>query len=444
MFKKGSDSMTKRKVVIEQADPKKSLNKEHRRNDIIKVAAYCRVSTDHEEQKTSYDTQIQHYEQHITSNPNWIFSGIYADEGITGTNRYKRDSFNQMIEDCKNGKIEMVITKSISRFARNTVDTLQIIRQLKNYQVGVYFEKENINTLDESSEVILTVLSSIAQDESRSISENVKWALKRKFERGEVMLNTKRFMGYTRDEHGKLVIVEEEAVVVRRIFNSYLTGQSLIGIARELEADQVLSPDRKTKWSTSTISNMLVNEKYAGNAILQKSYTEDYLTKKRVPNRGQMPKYHVEDSHDPIIDMKTFMRVQEEVLRRKRMHGRSNKIKTKRNRRHSKYIFTDLLTCGCCGHGYRRATWTNYYEKRVVYRCGNRLKKGVRVCPGSVNIEENKLRHIIENEVSKQLGIQYNEVNDEVIIQHVEEIIVNENGELLLRYKTGLITAVKV
>lgn len=340
-----------------------------------------------------------------------------------------------MIEDCKNGKIEMVITKSISRFARNTVDTLQIIRELKNYRVGIFFEKENINTLDEASEVILTVLSSIAQDESRSISENVKWALKRKFERGEVMLNTKRFMGYTRDEEGNLMIVPEEAEIIRRIYKSYLNGNSLIGIKRELEADDVLSPDGLNKWSTSTISNIVQNEKYAGNAILQKSYIEDYLTKKRVPNRGELPKYHVSDSHDAIIDMETFMKVQEEVMRRKRMHGGSKIGKGKPNRRHSKYIFTDLLTCGCCGHGYRRATWTNYYDKRIVYRCGNLMKKGIRICPHSQSIEEKKLKFLIETNLSKVYNLEMKTITDEDILMHIEEIVVDSNQSMTIKHK---------
>ena len=436
--------MSNRKIVIEQADPRKSIDREHRRNSIIKVAAYCRVSTDHEEQKTSYDTQVQHYEQYINENPNWIFSGIYADEGITGTNRYKRDHFNQMIEDCKSGKIEMIITKSISRFARNTVDTLQIIRELKNYRVGVFFEKENINTLDEASEVILTVLSSIAQDESRSISENVKWALKRKFERGEVMLNTKRFMGYTRDEDGNLQIVPEEAEVIQRIYHLYLQGNSLIGIKRELETDGVLSPDGLDKWSTSTISNIVQNEKYAGNAILQKSYTEDYLTKKRVPNRGEMPKYHVTDSHEAIIDMPTFMKVQEEVIRRKRLHGGSKVDKGKAKRRHSKYIFTDLMTCGCCGHGYRRATWTNYYNKRIVYRCGNRMKKGACGCTNYISVDERKLRYLVETNISRIHGLELSTVSDEEILLYVDEIVGNRDETLTIKYKNGVVTRINL
>lgn len=432
--------MANRKIVIEQADPKKSINREHRRNSIIKVAAYCRVSTDHEEQKTSYDTQVQHYEQYINENPNWIFSGIYADEGITGTNRYKRDRFNQMIEDCKTGKIEMIITKSISRFARNTVDTLQIIRELKNYRVGVFFEKENINTLDEASEVILTVLSSIAQDESRSISENVKWAIQRKFERGEVMLNTKRFMGYTRNEAGELEIVPEEAEIIKRIYNSYLQGNSLIGIKRELETDGVLSPDGLDKWSTSTISNIVQNEKYAGNATLQKSFTEDYLTKKRVPNRGEMPKYHVTDSHDAIIDMETFTKVQEEVLRRKRLHGGHKSDKCTAKRRHSKYIFTDLMTCGCCGYGCRRATWTNYYDKRTVYRCANRMMNGVNACHDSQNIDEYLLRKLVFSEISKLFNISNANVSEEHVLMYVDEIFINSDHTITIKYKNKTIS----
>jgi DNA invertase Pin-like site-specific DNA recombinase len=267
----------------------------------LRVAAYCRVSTDSEEQETSYEAQVTHYTEYIQKNPEWELAGIFADDGISGTNTKKRDEFNRMIDECMAGKIDMVITKSISRFARNTLDCLKYIRQLKDKNIPVFFEKENINTMDSKGEVMLTIMASLAQQESQSLSQNVKLGLQYRYQQGEIQVNCARFLGYTKDENKHLVIVPEEAEIVKRIYREYLEGASMLKIARGLEADGILNGAGNERWHTSNINHILRNEKYIGDALLQKTYTVDFLTKKRVKNNGIVPQYYVEGSHEPII-----------------------------------------------------------------------------------------------------------------------------------------------
>jgi site-specific DNA recombinase len=255
----------------------------------LRVAAYCRVSTDSEEQATSYETQIEHYTSYIENHRDWVLAGIYADDGISGTNTKNREEFNRMIDDCMAGKIDMIITKSISRFARNTLDCLKYIRQLKEKNIPVYFEKENINTLDSKGEVLLTIMASLAQQESQSLSQNVKLGLQYRYQQGIIQVNCSRFLGYTKDENNRLVIVPEEAEIVKRIFREYLEGKSMLKIARGLEADGILNGAGNKKWHTSSIAKILRNEKYIGDALLQKTYTVDFLTKKRIKNNGIVP-----------------------------------------------------------------------------------------------------------------------------------------------------------
>lgn len=237
----------------------------------LRVAAYCRVSTDSDEQATSYEAQVSHYTEQITRNPEWAFAGIYADDGISGTNTKKREEFNRMIADCMDGRIDMIITKSISRFARNTLDCLKYIRQLKERNIPVFFEKENINTLDAKGEVLLTIMASLAQQESQSLSQNVKLGLQFRYQRGEVQVNHSRFLGYTKDENGRLVIDPEQAEVVRRIYREYLDGYSTDKIAAGLERDGILTGAGNPRWHTSTVAKILRNEKYMGDALLQKT-----------------------------------------------------------------------------------------------------------------------------------------------------------------------------
>ncbi len=326
-----------------------------------KVAAYARVSTDEDEQLSSYENQIGYYTRYIRSKPEWEFVGLYSDEGISGLNTKKRDGFRQMVEDALNGKIDLILTKSISRFARNTVDSLVTIRQLKEKGVEVYFEKENIYTLDSKGELLITIMSSIAQEESRSISENVTWAKRKNMERGKVSMSYGHFLGYEKGEDGKPQIVEKEAEVVRRIYNLYLDGKSVREIARILTTGEVPTPSGKNcNWSVSTIMSILRNEKYKGDALLQKVYTVDFLNKKVVKNTNVLPQYYVENSHPAIIDEETFDMVQAELAKRS---GCS------RGRR-AKSAFDRKVVCGDCGHFYGQKLWYSDSKERVyVWRC---------------------------------------------------------------------------
>ena len=312
-----------------------------------RVAAYARVSTDSDEQYTSYVAQVDYYTNYIQNHSDWEFAGIYTDEGITGTSTKKRDGFNRMIADALAGKIDLIVTKSVSRFARNTVDSLTTIRKLKEHGVEVYFEKENIYSLDSKGELLLTIMSSLAQEESRSISENVTSGQRKRFADGKVSMPYKHFLGYRRGENGEPEIVEEEAAAVRKIYRLFLEGKTPFGIAQALMAAGIPSPAGKTKWSTSTVLSILTNEKYKGDALLQKTFCTDFLTKKMKVNEGEVPQYYVENSHPAIISPKMFDIVQKELARRKeqkRPHSGSS-------------IFSGKIICGCCGNIYGSKVW---------------------------------------------------------------------------------------
>ena len=351
----------------------------------LKVAAYCRVSTDSEEQASSYEVQVAHYTQFIQKNPEWELAGIYADDGITGTNTKKREKFNRMIQDCMDGNIDMIITKSISRFARNTLDCLKYIRELKEKNIPVFFEKENINTMDSKGEVLLTIMASLAQQESQSLSQNIKLGLQYRFQNGEVRVNHSRFLGYTKDEEGNLVIEPAEAEVVKRIYREYLEGASLLQIGRGLEADGILTGAGKTKWRPETLKKILQNEKYIGDALLQKTYTIDFLSKKRVKNNGIVPQYYVENSHEPIIPRELFMQVQEEMVRRANIRGGKG---GKKRVYSSKYALSSIVYCGQCGDIYRRVHWNNRGYKSIVWRCVSRLEEKGSECTAPTINEE--------------------------------------------------------
>jgi DNA invertase Pin-like site-specific DNA recombinase len=351
----------------------------------LRVAAYCRVSTDSEEQASSYEVQIEHYTSYIKGNPEWELAGIFADDGISGTNTKKRDEFNRMIEECLEGKIDMVITKSISRFARNTLDCLKYIRQLKDKNIPVFFEKENINTMDSKGEVLLTIMASLAQQESQSLSQNVKLGIQFRYQQGEIQINHNRFMGYTKDKNKHLVIVPEEAEIIKRIYREYLEGASLLQIARGLEADGILTAAEKAKWRPETLKKMLQNEKYIGDALLQKTYTIDFLSKKRVVNNGIVPQYYVENSHEPIIPRELYMQVQEEMMRRANLHtGKSGKKRVYSSR----YALSSIVYCGECGEIYRRIHWNNRGYKSIVWRCVSRLEEKGSDCSSPTINEE--------------------------------------------------------
>ena len=276
-----------------------------------RVAAYARVSTEQDEQQSSYEAQVDFYTRYIKSNPDWEFVGVFADRGITGTNTKNRESFNRMIDLALNGGIDIILTKSISRFARNTVDTLQTVRELKAVGVEVRFEKENLHTFDPKCEMMLTIMSSLAQEESRSISENVRWGKQKSMRDGKVTLAYSRFLGYKKGEDGRPEIVEEEAVIIRQIYDLFLKGKTINEIAAFLTEMGVPTPTGRAKWSVSTVKSILSNEKYKGEALLQKTYTVDYLTKEVRKNNGEVMSVRVHNSHDPIIEPEVFDRVQE-------------------------------------------------------------------------------------------------------------------------------------
>jgi DNA invertase Pin-like site-specific DNA recombinase len=383
----------------------------------LRVAAYCRVSTDSEEQASSYDVQIAHYTSYINSNPEWELAGIFADDGISGTNTKKREEFNRMIEACMEGKIDMVITKSISRFARNTLDCLKYIRQLKDKNIPVFFEKENINTMDSKGEIMLTIMASLAQQESQSLSQNVKLGIQYRYQQGEVQVNHNRFLGYTKDENKRLVIVPEEAEVIKRIYREYLEGASLIQIARGLEADGILTAAKKPKWRPESIKKILQNEKYIGDALLQKTYTVDFLSKKRVVNNGIVPQYYVENSHEPIIPREIFMQVQEELVRRANLYTGKN---GKKRVYSSKYALSSIVFCSECCEIYRRVHWNNRGCRSIVWRCVSRLEeKGSDCTSPTVNeevLQAAVVRAINELLVSKDAFLTTLQTNIETVL----------------------------
>ena len=351
----------------------------------LRVAAYCRVSTDSDEQATSYEAQVEHYTDYIRKNPEWEFAGIFADDGISGTNTKKREEFNRMIDEAMAGKIDMIVTKSISRFARNTLDCLKYIRQLKEKNIPVYFEKENINTMDAKGEVLLTIMASLAQQESQSLSQNVKLGFQYRYQQGQITVNHNRFLGYTKDEKGQLIIDPDEAVVVRRIYREYLEGASLQQICRGLEADGILTGAGKKKWRPESVKKILQNEKYIGDALLQKTYTVDFLEKKRVPNNGLVPQYYVENSHEAIIPRDLYMQVQEEMVRRANLRGGKG---GKKRVYSSKYALSSIVYCGQCGDIYRRVHWNNRGYKSIVWRCVSRLEEKGSECTAPTINEE--------------------------------------------------------
>ena len=366
----------------------------------LRVAAYCRVSTDSDEQATSYEAQVEHYTEYIQKNPEWEFAGIYADDGISGTNTKNREEFNRMIEECEAGSIDMIITKSISRFARNTLDCLKYIRQLKEKNIPVFFEKEAINTMDSKGEVLLTIMASLAQQESQSLSQNVKLGLQFRYQNGQVQVNHNHFLGYTKDEEGNLVIDPEQAEVVKRIYREYLEGYSMDKIAKGLEEDGILTGAGKTKWWTSTINKILRNEKYIGDALLQKTYTTDFLNKTRVKNNGIVPQYYVEGNHEAIIPKDIFLRVQEELVRRRVVKTSAN---GKKRSYSCKHCFAQIVICGECGEMFRRIHWNNRGCKSIVWRCISRLEPTGQECHART-VNETVLENVVVQAINTLLG----------------------------------------
>ena len=355
----------------------------------IRVASYCRVSTDSDEQAGSYEVQVQHYTDCIKRNKEWELAGIYTDDGISGTNTKKREGFMEMIDDCMAGKIDMVLTKSISRFARNTIDCLKYVRKLKEKNIAIIFEKENINTLEASGELLLTIMASLAQQESASLSQNVKLGLQFRYQDGKVQVNHNHFLGYTKDEDGNLIVDEDEAIIVKRIFKEYLEGASFRDIAIGLERDKVKTGGKRYRWHLSTIQGILQNEKYMGDALLQKTITTDFIEKTRIKNDGSAPQYYVKDSQEAIIPRDIFTQVQEEMVRRANMFSG---IEGKKKRVYSsKYALSSICTCSRCGDIYRRIAWNNRGKRSNVWRCCTIVEGGPKACDAPT-VQETELQ----------------------------------------------------
>ncbi len=373
-----------------------------------RVAAYCRVSTDSEEQLTSYTAQKAYYTKKIEENPDWELAGIFADRGITGTSLKRRTEFKRMIAACKRGRIDLIVTKSLSRFARNTVDCLDTVRMLRGNGIGVIFEKENINTLTETSEFLITLFSGFAQAESESISKNVIWGIQKSREAGKVPFQYQKLLGYRRGTDGQPEIVPEEAKTVERIYHRYLDGCSLGQISRELEADGVPAASGIQGWSYQVVRNILTNEKYIGDALLQKTYTTDCISKTVRKNEGERAMVYVENNHPAIISKDLFYRVQEEVARRTSKRKVMQKTgKTEQGKYSSKYALSELLVCGECGTPYKRCTWARNGKKRIVWRCISRLEFGKKYCHESPTLDEDLLHTAIleaMNETAKALS----------------------------------------
>lgn len=398
----------------------------HLPNDAIvkrKVAGYARVSTEQEEQQTSYAAQVDYYTKYIKKHGEWEFVKVYTDEGISATNTKHRDGFNQMIKDALDGKIDLIITKSVSRFARNTVDSLSTIRKLKEHNVECYFEKEQIWTFDGKGELLITIMSSLAQEESRSISENVTWGHRKRMADGKVSLPYSSFLGYKKGEDGLPEIVPEEAEIVRFIYKRYIEGQTTYTIAKALTERKIPTPTGKEKWHQSTIQSILTNEKYKGSALLQKSFTTDFLTKKVKVNEGEVPQYWIEKSHDAIISPEEFEQVQLEMARRKQYGKQYSGIS----------LFAAKLVCADCGCFFGSKVWhsTSKY-RRVIWQCNNKFK-GQQLC---------STPHLYEDEIKQRFvnafSIYFH--SKDLIIETLQTLIESLSNTLALDKKIEKLT----
>ncbi len=387
------------RVIAPTITPQQKIQEQYRQK---RVVAYCRVSTKQEEQLNSYETQMAYYTEKINSEPDWYFAGIFADKGITGTSVKNRTEFNKMIRLCKKGKVDMIIVKSISRFARNTVDCLQHTRMLKALGVDVYFEEQGIHSTAPGAEFYITIYGSIAQSESENISANVRWGKAQSAKEGNVPFQYKRFLGYRKGADGKPEIDPEEAVIVKFIYEQFIGGDSFGKIIARLEEEGFKSPSGKDKWTYSTIQSILSNERYKGDAILNKTYIEDCISKKIKVNNGERPKYYVENNHPAIISPVMFARAQEELARRSsKPKVKQVGTKTEQGKYSSKYALTELLVCGECKTPYRRCTWTAKGTKKIVWRCISRLDYGKKYCHNSPTIEESVLHEAIMSAIMR-------------------------------------------
>lgn len=449
-----------------------------------RVAAYCRVSTKEEDQQNSYTAQIEYYEKYISCHSEWTLTKIYADKGISGTQAKNRTEFIKMIRQCRRHRIDLVLCKSISRFARNTVDLLNYIRELRALGVRVIFEKENIDTDDMSSELMLSLYATFAQAESESISRNITWGIEKSFQNGNVRYNFSQMLGYKMDESGKPLIIEEEAKIIREIFSLFANGTSMADIAHIMTNRKVPRRSGSTTWTRKNVQQILINEKYAGNALLQKSYTTNYLTHKRAKNTGQKPQYLIQNCHPAIIDKETYNAVQEQF--RKRSMARhsispntanitpespvttntTSESPTATNITNSsainytptstiinlysysqmnstqisshKYNLNHLLICAECESHYRRAIWRYKGHHYAVWRCGNRIENGKRYCHNSPTIHEDALHRFIIDSINEHFKLEGDNsltiYDDSLVIELIKSITVNGNSDIIIDF----------
>ena len=371
----------------------------------LRVAAYCRVSTSLEAQQNSFQAQKDYYTDLIASNSAWTLAGLFTDEGITGTSASKRPGFQNMIRRCEQGKIDLVITKSISRFARNTLDCLYYVRYLQELGIPILFETEGIDTSKMDNELLLTILGATSQAESEATRNRVKWGVREGFRKGQVRYYYKRWLGYRKGADGKPEIVPEEAVIVRKIFSAYLDGFSIRDIKNMLESEQIPTKNGRVDWSTATIEYILQNEKYTGDALLQKTYTTDPISKKVKKNDGQLPMYIVKGCHEPIISHEIFDLAHQERKKRSNMEDtvKSKKLSIPAVTYSSKYALSSILVCGECNTLYRRCVWNMPKGTRIVWRCRSRLQYGRKYCKNSPTIDEAPLHRALVKAINKQL-----------------------------------------
>lgn len=405
-----------------------------------RVAAYARVSTDSDEQFTSFEAQVSYYTDMIKSNADWEFVKVFTDEGISGTMRENRKGFNEMMESAKKKEFDMIITKSISRFARNTVDLISCTRELKSYGVDVYFEEQRLHSLDPTGEMLLTILGSIAQEESRNISENVSWGIRKRFQDGKIVLGYKTFLGFEKGEDGRPKIIEEEAEIVKLIYQLFLEGETTHTIARYLNEHQIPMPSKKKdkngnyvyNWQVSTVLSILTNEKYKGEAILQKSITVDFLTHKHVKNDGrEIPQYHVQNSHEAIIPIEDWEMVQIELNRRGKLQHKYT----------GGSIFSSKIICGDCGAFYGAKVWhSNDRYRKVVYHCNDKFN-GKKCTTPTLSEEEIKTAFIKSfNMIDKTNLIEDCDTAIETILQMDD---IDEEIDKLTKEANGLVEKAK-
>ncbi len=418
--------------IVTKIDANPLLAKHNNENALLRVAAYCRVSTDSDDQIESYKAQVAYYSEAIAKNPKWRFVDIYADEGITGTLAKKRPNFLRMIRDCDKGKIDLILTKSVARFARNTVDSLNYVRRLKAKGIGVFFEEQNLDSLKADSEMLIGFHSVMAQAESENISANVQWGIRQRMKTGTFAFRY-NILGYRKGTDGQPEIVPEEAAIIRQIYQMYVDGSSLDQIKYYLEQNGIVTAQGSHNWSKQIIQNILTNERYCGDMLLQKTFTENPITKKVKKNRGELAKYLISNNHPAIIERDMYKAAQMEIARRASKRKTADKTITEQGKYSGKYAFTELLICGECGSPYRRMTWTKKGKSRRVWRCLSRIEHGTQYCSHSISVEETKLKEAVCRALNKAI-----ERRDEVLDLIMSNLSYGVTGDDEILYMSAI------